>query len=152
MNSLFFQFKAYLESKRKVSKTTVKNYLSDLRFFASWLSHNNELNLEVLAKINQSNLGKYKRFLLSQKSAKSTVNRRLASLRVFCQFCYQNKLLANDYTQTISNLPKVKPADKKIHDLVSKFGKYLKNHRSSRNTIKNYTADVRKYLLTAVND
>jgi len=50
----------------------------------------------------------------------------------------------------ISSLPEIKSTDNKIHDLVSKFGKYLKNQRSSRNTIKNYTADVKKYLDFAI--
>ena len=146
MNKLTSQFVAYLENTRHVSKVTSKNYLSDLRFFTSWLSHSSGTNLNLLDGVNEQSLGKYKQFLLSKKSAKSTTNRRLASLRVFCQFCYVSNLLTKSYAQMISSLPEIKSTDNKIHDLVSKFGKYLKNQRSSRNTIKNYTADVKKYL------
>jgi site-specific recombinase XerD len=150
MNNFTSLFKAYLQDTRKVSKLTTKNYLSDLRFFTSWLSDSNTLNLDLISSIDKKTLLNYKQFLLSKKSAKSTTNRRLASLRVFCQFCFVNNLLAKNYAQTISGLPEVKPTDKKIHDLVSKFGNYLKNQRSSRNTIKNYTADVKKYLDFAI--
>ena len=152
MKNIIDQFSEYLTTNRKVSSVTLKNYLSDLRHFLSWLSHNEDANLNILEKINNQILGKYKSFLLSQKSAKSTINRRLATLRIFCQFCFENKLLSKNYTQSISNFPTVKSTDKKIHDLVSKFGNYLKKKQSSRNTIKNYTADIKRYLSSTITD
>ena len=153
MNALAGQFKKYLIDIRKVSKTTLKNYFSDFRHFSSWLSYNNDPNLNILDKIDDQILGEYKQFLLSQKSAKSTVNRRLATLRVFCQFCFENKFVSRNYAQGISGLTTARSTDKKIHDLVSRFGNYLKKQQSSRNTIKNYTADIKQYLLsTAITD
>lgn len=155
------EFELYLTRSKGVSRTTLKNYLSDLRHFLSWL----EIKLAVkkklplhspskpqttnyqLQNLEPSLLQDYKKYLLSNNIAKSTINRRLAALRVFCQFCYNKGLLKQDLSKNLTGLSQKKPAEEKINDLVSKFGLWLKKQKASKNTIKNYTADVRAYLL-----
>lgn len=143
-------FENHLKDAKGLKDQTIKNYRADLRHFLSWLTlklrsegKNEALYLESLTL---EHLQEYKNHLLANKMAKSTINRKLATTRTFCQFCYNQGLLGQDFTHQLNNLPVLRSEDKKIHDLVSKFGAFLKKNRSSRNTIKNYTADVRQFL------
>ncbi len=143
-------FENHLKDTKGLKKSSIKNYRVDLRNFLSWLTlklksegKNEELYLENLTLQHLQN---YKKHLLANKMAKSTINRRLATTRAFCQFCYNSDLLEQNPVTKINNLSTSRSEDKKVHDLVSKFGSYLKKNRSSRNTIKNYTADVRQFL------
>jgi len=133
-------FEIYLKTTKGLKALTIKNYRADLRHFLSWLP----LKLENLTP---NHLEDYKKYLLTNKMAKSTINRKLATVRSFCQFCTNKGLLKQNPAHNLTNSPFLRSEDKKIHDLVSKFGSFLKKNRASRNTIKNYTADVRQYLL-----
>ncbi|MBL7078304.1 site-specific integrase [Candidatus Shapirobacteria bacterium] len=142
-------FENYLKDTKGLKDQTIKNYRADLRHFLLWLEQKagqNPLNLKLLTP---GILENYKEYLLANKMAKNTINRKLATTRTFCQFCYNRGLLEQDLTSGVNNLPVTQSEDKKIHDLVSKFGAFLKKNRSSRNTIKNYTADVRQYLIAS---
>jgi site-specific recombinase XerD len=160
MNKIIGQFKLYLTESKALSKITVKNYLSDLRHFLSWL----DLKLQSRGKVSPKKgpsgsemiyklqnitpqlLNGYKQYLLSNNIAKSTINRRLATVRLFCQFCYDEGLLEQNLARSLTNLSVERSTDEKVHDLVSRFGAYLKKQGASKSTIKNYTADVRSYL------
>ncbi len=157
IKELLIVFRQHLEHK-KAKPVTVKNYLSDLRHFLGWTelelaaqSHNplslRSKNTIPISKISPALLQRYKTYLLANKIAKSTVNRRLATVRQFCQFCYDNGLSRQNPAQNLTNFAPRNSRDKEIHDLASQFGAWLKNQGASRNTIKNYTADVRQYLL-----
>jgi len=141
--TLITDFELYLRKTKKVSSSTIKNYRSDLRLFLSWL----EKKRVKIKKITPSLLERYKNYLLTNNIAKNTLNRKLATVRVFCQFCHYNGLFRQNPAQKLANLSAEQPEEKKVHDLVSKFGAWLKKQRASHNTIKNYTADVRQYLL-----
>lgn len=162
---VILNFEIYLNDIKNVSPGTIKNYRADLRHFFSWLkpkklqqrkqrlfffkkSKNKQAKDEIVSQITPQLLSEYKNFLLANKSAKSTVNRKLATLRTFCQFCYNTGLLEQSPAQNLTNLSVKRSKEKEIHDLVSKFGAWLKQKRASRNTIKNYTADIRQYLLS----
>jgi len=156
------RFKLYLIDTKGVNNTTVKNYLSDCRHFFSWLTlklaAENKIFLKkdhFLANFEQGvefltsqRFEEYKNYLLANNIAKSTINRRLATLRVFCQFCHNSGLLEQNPARNLTNLPVSQSTEKKIQDLVSKFGSWLKEQKQSKNTIKNYTADVQQYLLS----
>ncbi len=159
--NLLTTFKTYLKTSKDVNEITVKNYLVDIRHLFSWLTFKlaaeNKISLatksilenleEKIKFLTPRLLEEYKTYLLANNIAKSTINRRLASVRIFCQFCQNNGLLEQNPGENLTNLPVFKTAEKKIQDLVSKFGSWLKDQRISKNTIKNYTADVRRYLL-----
>ena len=154
-------FKIYLTDTKKVKPNTVKNYLGDLRHFLSWLRFKTiqkrsrrlfffkkkPQERKIIKEITPSALSEYKNFLLANKTAKSTINRKLAAIRVFCQFCYDNGLLEQNPAINLTNLS-AQNENKEIDRIVSRFGSWLKKHHASRNTIKNYTADIRQYLST----
>jgi len=147
-------FKIYLSKVRKVNPRTIKNYLSDFRHFWQWLKlkslakENQVLSpLLIITKIDFSVLENYKKYLSANKIAKSTTKRRLATIRVFCQFCLNQHWITKNPALGLTNPTNTTPKEKEINDLISKFGAYLKSQGSSKNTVKNYTADVRQYLL-----
>jgi len=146
MNQLIDNFRHYLTDTKQVSQSTVKNYLSDLRHFLFWYTSCFPSKPFEVKKIDFTLLSNYKSHLLSQETAKSTTNRRLATLRVFCQYCHNSGLLEHSPASKLTNLPVTSSQEKKISDLVSRFGHWLKENHSSHNTIKNYTADVRQFL------
>ena len=147
------KYREYLEKKCKLNPISIKNYLSDYRVFVRWLS----LKLQVLptpldeiiASLRPSNIVEYQNYLLSQKLAKSTINRRLSGLKMFCQFMLEDKHHPQDLSVYIKAAPIPSPIEKQVHDYISKFGLYLKKKRASKSTIKNYTSDIRQYLLWA---
>lgn len=144
-------FSQYLLEIRKSSPNTVKNYLSDLRHFFSWA--NSETSFEKnqktgfqVNKITPQLLTKYQKHLLTESIAKSTQKRRLATIRVFCQFCLKQGFLAQNPATELDNYSKTSSKDNVINISLAKFEAWLKIQGSSKNTVKNYLADVKSYL------
>jgi len=144
------QFKNYLLQERELSRRTVKNYLSDFSNFWNWL----DLALPKIDKISQkitlNSLKRYRKYLSSTELAKSTVKRRLSTVRIFCQFLLSQGMIKTDPSIELENPSEDSPEDEKIDNLVTKFERYLDNQGLSRNTAKNYLADVKNYLEWAV--
>jgi len=138
-SSVILNFEIYLNDIKNVSPGTIKNYRADIRHFFSWLNSKkgqekekrlfffkkfkkNQSKDKIVSRITPLLLSEYKNFLLANKNAKSTVNRKLATLRIFCQFCYNTGLLEQNPAQNLTNLTVKRSKEKEIHDLVSKFG------------------------------
>ena len=148
-------FRLYLSKVRTLNPITVKNYLSDFRHFWQWfrfkaLGEKNEPKspLLMIQKMDSSTLEGYKKYLFSNRIAKSTARRRLATVRIFCQFCLNQQWISRNPALELKNPVKINSKEKEINNLLSKFGSYLKNQGSSKNTVKNYIADTRQYLIS----
>jgi site-specific recombinase XerD len=147
------KYKEYLEKKCNLNPISIKNYLSDFRVFIRWLSLKSKglptpLD-EIIASLKPSDIVEYQNYLLSKKLAKSTINRRLSGLKIFCQFMLERNYVSRNLSIHIKAAPLSSPIEKQVHDYVSKFGLYLKKKTASKSTIKNYTSDIRQYLLWA---
>jgi len=88
----------------------------------------------------------FKDYLSSKEIAKSTVKRKLATLRTFCQFCLNQKILTVDPSLQVRNPQKSVPVDQESNKIIDDFSAWLKANNRSKNTIKNYAADVKGYL------
>ncbi len=147
------KYKEYLDKKSELNPISIKNYLSDFRVFMRWLSLKSQASPtplgDIIASLKPSDITEYQNYLLSQKLAKSTINRRLSGLKMFCQFTLDAKYLSQDLSVYIKTTPTPSPIEKQVHDYISKFGLYLKKKRASKSTIKNYTSDIKQYLLWA---
>ena len=153
-------FKLYLSITRGLSSRSVKNYLSDWRHFWQWLTltlisrgkikDRNFISPNlILSSITPTILNRYKIYLSANNIAKSTVKRRLATVRIFCQFCLDQGWLRQNPALGLENPRFLEPEtarNKEIDDLVSRFGLWLKQQGASKNTIKNYVADIRQYF------
>ena len=76
-----------------------------------------------------------------------TINRKLSALRRFSSFLYSKELLSFDFADNLQNISL--NASKKTVDfysVVEDFKKHLEGNKASKNTIKNYLADIRHFL------
>src|SRR3989338_2180611 len=136
-------FKDYLTSQNKPSsKSTVKNYTSDIRFFINWVENNYSINFDPRS-ITSDTIEHFKRSNVD-RIASSSLDRRISSIRKFFLFLKgQNYIDTAPFEKTI---PKDK--DKEPWHL-SKFKNHLYSGGSSAVTIKNYLIDVKQFLAWA---
>ena len=113
MTDHFDEFEQALVEEGK-SPLTVKNYLSDLKHFATWFEGTNG---EALApqRITLLDVRAYKSHLMTVRKFKpATVNRRLASLSRYCRWAKKQGLMQNDPTDEVKGVSQVKAAPKAL--------------------------------------
>lgn len=101
MNALLSDFERFLKYERNCSAHTIRSYLSDLDEFMTFLKKRSTHLKDVSIKNIETYL-----FLLHNKNSKSTVSRKLTTLRSFFDFLVSKGVLEN-------NLPKLIPLPKK---------------------------------------
>jgi len=85
------QFTQYLKNEKSLSPQTVKAYLSDIRDFGKYLS---SMHKDV-EEVDYSLARRYLRKLQEKGMTKSTLARRVASLRCFFHYLYSKGYLAS---------------------------------------------------------
>jgi site-specific recombinase XerD len=157
--SLLKLFKNFLYAE-KISKGSVRSYLSDIRFFLCWfetfLKENHLLTidfLQSLSLITPKVLESYKASLLTQQTPLSTINRRFSSLRKFGNFCQSQGLLIypeqDRGMSPFDALRNISEDDKKLSEQryrLKEFRLYLWQNQASQSTIKNYLSDIRQFI------
>ncbi|MGH7496781.1 MAG: tyrosine-type recombinase/integrase [bacterium] len=92
------QFLTHLEAERRSAARTLDTRRDDLRHFAEfWLSQNGGDFTRALVR-------RYLSALSRQGYAPATINRKLASLRMFCKFLLQENALPNNPTANLVSL------------------------------------------------
>jgi len=152
MKDLIKSFENYLLNSTRISKKSLKYYRSDLSHFIGWLFLKIK-TLGILADdfnqaipfLSYDLLKKYKSYLISNKVALKTINRRLSTLRHFSKYLVLNDLLQFDFMDKIQN---VKKQDSNIlqNDLTKEFSKFLKSQKVSQSTSKNYISDIKQFI------
>ena len=146
-------FAQFLVSRGSAVKTQ-KNYCSDIRHFFSWVTLTiQSQNLDIpqshqqfLQMITPDILGKYRHFLLVNRIPAATINRRLSTVRLFCEFAKQNGWRNDNPAAILTNVPlEAKPKDE-LRQLLHHFQSDLAREGASKVTIKNYTSDVNQFL------
>ncbi len=90
------EFKKYL-SAGKAEASTIKNYLSDLHYFFSWMQ--NTLHIADLAPselpdvFSHSLVRSFNTYLVSSTNSENTIARRIATLRKFFLLCVEQRWL-----------------------------------------------------------
>lgn len=143
--------------KNGVSRTTLKNYKSDLKHFVSFISKQivelgifaNELE-GVVPFLTTELYFKYKKNQIVLGTATKTLNRRLSTLRSLSKFLLRLSLINFDPSPTLKNVslplkPKP-PQENKTSHLLSQFKNHLISQNISQNTIKNYLSDVKQFF------
>jgi len=100
-------FKKYLLAGN-VNQITIRNYLSDYRYFCGWFEgrfgalegQNVTLNFELLTVTAVS---EYKNFLKSSAFPIASINRKLSTLRKFCSFCISQGWLKENPAKKVTN-------------------------------------------------
>jgi len=100
-NFFYFEaeFKKYLIAG-KAETSTIKNYLSDLHYFFSWVSDTQQISdldySELPEVFSHSLIRSYHAYLKSSTNSANTINRRLATLRKFFILCVEQRWLTSN--------------------------------------------------------
>ncbi|MFH0773039.1 MAG: phage integrase SAM-like domain-containing protein [bacterium] len=97
-NFFYFEaeFKKYLVAGNS-GDSTIKNYLSDLHYFFSWVQSTQQITdldySELPEVFSHSLIRSYHTYLISSTNSANTINRRLATLRKFFLLCVEQQWL-----------------------------------------------------------
>ncbi len=103
--NLELNFRIYLSAVKKMRPVSVKNYLSDIRHFIGWTSSEAakfESDQPEVIMI-PANLEKYRSYLTSSNLPLKTVNRRLSTLRSFCDFLISQNIIQLNPSKSLRN-------------------------------------------------
>ena len=97
------KFKELLTAE-KIASITIRNYLSDLRFFRGWAiqEHKNE---SVEAIFKAKSLIDFKSYLLQSGLPYKTINRRLSTLRKICKLLRKEHVIESYPETELRNVP-----------------------------------------------
>ena len=88
-------FKIYLKSEKNFSNHTIRAYINDVYTFLLWLNDANPLELE------NEKFSEYLYFINQLNYTKTTVARKIASIRAFYKFLYQEELIGYNPADSI---------------------------------------------------
>ncbi len=89
-------FLQHLRSEKNVSPHTERSYRSDLEQFAAFLGNQDP------AGITHQDLRRYLAHLISRRTSKASLARKLSSLRSFFKFLYRRGLVTNDPARLVA--------------------------------------------------
>lgn len=102
MRSAIARFLRYLVAERNASELTVKAYREDLIGFAEWLE-SRAVTANSLTALNPHHLREFQAALQEAGYAKSTISRKLASLRSFFRYAMRDGLIASNPAKPLRN-------------------------------------------------
>ncbi len=110
MKRIIEKFIAYLRYERNVSPNTIREYRRDTQQFAEFLTPPGE-KTPTLAEIDHRMVREYVSWMYDQHLEKTSIARRLASLRTFFKFCMREKLVRENPARFVPRpkLPKRVP-------------------------------------------
>ena len=157
MQNIILEYKLFLQEK-KISKTSVKNYLVDARNFLEWFllyvkTQNFEINdsrSSLFSYFSNDLVSKYKSFLIDNDTPVKTINRRLSGVRKLASYAVSQGWLTQNPAKSVSNVG-VNSKGNNLHNnwtgkVVGEFARDLKKEGVSETTIKNYASDTSHFL------
>ena len=86
------------------SDLTISAYSNDLAIFSDWYRQTNGVDLQP-SNLTSSDVRDYKQFLLVQKhSSPATINRKLASIRMYAKWAVESKLIPFNPVSGVKNV------------------------------------------------
>jgi site-specific recombinase XerD len=107
-------FKEYLKLQEK-SKNTIKSYLQDLKTFYQWWTEINKFDHFRPAMIHKQDIIDYKEYLQEELNySPSTINRKVASLKVFFRMCVGKDYIKSNPAKDINFLDQQENSPKSL--------------------------------------
>lgn len=94
-NELLEDFKIYLKSEKNYSPNTIRAYCADVYTFLLWIG-----DIDV-AQIEAEKFSEYLDFISKVNYTKTTIARKIGSIRAFYKFLYQEELIEYNPTDSI---------------------------------------------------
>lgn len=145
-------FRTYLLAVINLKSVSVKNYLSDLRYFIGW--HQQKAQSDSLSislhQLSALDIEAYREYLLAQHIPTKTVNRRLSTVRMFGKFLVDQNILSENPARLIANLgskkPKSSPEVMHTYDIDPEFTAYLASQDMNQDDINATKNDITEFL------
>lgn len=120
------RYLSYLKAQRNLAMATIASYENDLRHFLDFAWEQMDLlgKTPCLDEIDKYLVRDYLAFLTREGFARSTLARKLASIRGFSQFLYRNDLIGQDFAMSLQtpkqakSIPEILTMDE-IHSFFS---------------------------------
>lgn len=116
------EYRVYLVALN-TNPVTIKNYLSDLRYFFSWLQSIFKVDAasysELPSLLSKATIAQYYSFLHEQNGSGLTLKRRLSTIRSFISFCVKQRWLTEHTTKQVENDREVAEKAKVINEYCS---------------------------------
>ncbi|WP_337865587.1 site-specific tyrosine recombinase/integron integrase [Ignavibacterium sp.] len=100
LSQVIEQFLSQLSNIRRYSDNTVKAYKIDLSEFNNFCTANHKFNIE---EISEKFLKKYLLFLVQRELDKTSISRKLSSVRSLFKFAFTNELIETNPASSIPN-------------------------------------------------
>ena len=125
------------------SDKTIRNYLSDISHFSSWVA-TLVGTTNFVPYLTGAIIEKYKESMVQTTTPIRTVNRRLSTLRLFGKHLHEEGFLSTNPAENLTNL---ELSNENEHEqLLVEFKKHLEDQKVSKKTTSNYVSDVRSFL------
>ena len=111
MNKLILEFQDYLKYQKNYSDYTIKNYIKDIYEYSEFLENNKFKYNDV----DYQKCIQYLNFLNDKKLSKSSISRKLSSLRTFYKYLVINKYTDSNPFMLVSSPKKEKRIPKFIN-------------------------------------
>lgn len=144
-------FREYLSAVINLKPISIKNYLSDYRYFAGWFqtykipSLDPQENPKPLDYLDPQIMQEYKDFLIASQTSEKTINRRLSSLRTFCACAVAQGWMSTNPARQISNAY-TQLRKKSAHNELDIFHKHLTQEKLSSGEISTTMQDIHEFL------
>jgi site-specific recombinase XerD len=149
LSNIEAQFKNYLIAEN-ISAVSIRNYLSDLRFFLGWATHTRGSIQEIILSdlVSSNSLNQFRDEMLSSRFPIKTINRRLSTIRKLCSYLRSEGQLYTVPDQKIKTLQSIQvPAD--LHAALTEF---ILQSQSNGNYQQMIVNDISEFLETVKND
>lgn len=159
-------FRTYLSAGKKLSPLTVKNYISDLRFFDGWLKTYGD-NAHPLSTVHTSretflqsitadHIEDYKNYLSEGGFPRRTINRRLSTMRAFFTFAIKQGWTTSNPAKSVHNVRKPGAQPRKnqhsepkhgvLGSLIVSFGSDMRNDPAHAEHTDTYMKDIEEFF------
>ncbi len=148
-------------SVNPIAKSTLKNYVSDLKHFLGWsvlklkTKKSQNESIETLSPqkfvqfLDEKIIKEYVEYLVQNNIPHKTVNRRLSTLRKFFSFCIDQGWLKENPGKKVKNLKKGANTVEEINSVeeeIKEFQNHLLKLGFGKEKITEITSDVKEFI------
>jgi len=141
-------YRMYLSAVKNIKPVSIKNYLSDIRYFVGWASslHATSPSTDLNLIMHAHTLTSYRDFLIASKLPRRTINRRLSSVRSLCDFLISQNIIEINPSKELRNFsdnPATQPNLELVQNFLSDQTSESSQNSQGLNELKN---DIEEFL------